>query len=290
MAVLLGLAAAVAYGLSDFLGGILSRRVHYAVVGLLGYGVATAALIVALVATAPPAPTPAVLALGALSGIGGAGGTLALYRGLARGRMGVVAPLSGLGTAALPVLVGVILGDRPSVAAWAGIGLALPAIWLVSTSDDVAAAGITEAASGPVSNDVADGLLAGVGFALLLVGLGLAGEESGMWPVVASEAVGTVVMAIFVLAIGRRLGAGIGRLPPRMLAAAGAIGLMGGAAVACYFLSTQAGLLSIVAVLTSLYPAVTVVLAATILREPVTRRQATGLALAAASIVLIVLG
>lgn len=287
MAVLLGLAAALSYGLSDFLGGLVARRVHYAVVSLLGYMSACTAVAVALVLSAPPAPTSDVLLWGAVSGIGGGAGTLALYRGLGRGRMGVVAPLSGLGTAALPVLVGVALGDRPSAVAWAGITLALPAIWLVSTPD----AGTPEPdgrAEAPLSASVVDGLLAGVGFAVLLIGLGVAGEDAGLWPVAASEVLGVAVLAAALLGLGRARD--LVHLPRLALGGSIVVGLLGASAVVLYFLSTQAGLLSIVVVLTSLYPAVTVLLAAVVLHEGIGRRQAVGLGLAAGSIVLIVVG
>jgi drug/metabolite transporter (DMT)-like permease len=201
--------------------------------------------------------------------------------------MGVVAPLSGLGTAALPVLIGIIIGDRPSAAGWLGIAAALPAIWLVSTSGDGGDGG-DETGSGRLSEGVVDGLVAGAGFAVLLVALDFAGGESGYWPVLASEATGLVVMAVFLALIRRSVTER--RLSRGILAGGVAVGLLGGSAVVSYHLSTQEGLLSIVAVLTSLYPAVTVVLAAALLREAITRRQAIGLSLAAASVVLIVVG
>ena len=107
--------------------------------------------------------------------------------------MGIVAPLSALGTAALPVVIGVALGDRPPAVAWAGVALALPAIWLISTSG-------SPSAGGKLGAGVVDGLLAGVGFALLLVGLGLAGEGSGLWPVAAMQASSLAILAAFTIA------------------------------------------------------------------------------------------
>jgi drug/metabolite transporter (DMT)-like permease len=265
--------------------------VHYAIVALLGYVTACSALAVVVALSGSPAPTVDALFWGAVSGFGAGLGTLALYRGLARGRMGVVAPLSGLGTAALPVIIGVALGDRPSALAWLGIAAALPAIWLVSTSgdggDDASAADAPPDAS-RWSDGVVDGLLAGAGFAVLLVALNFAGGASGYWPVLASEATGLVVMTVFLAIVRRRVVER--RITREVVAGSVAVGLLGGSAVVLYHLSTQEGLLSIVAVLTSLYPAVTVVLAAALLREAITRRQAAGLALAAASVVLIVAG
>jgi len=281
--ILLGLGAAFGYGLSDFIGGLVSRRAHYAIVALLSYCAAGLATVSFVALSGSPAPTPLALGWGSLSGLGAGLGTLALYRGLARGRMGVVAPLSGIGTAALPVLAGVLLGDRPSAVAWLGIALALPGIWLVSAST-----GAEESDGSRWSQGVADGLLAGAGFAVLLISLDFAGGDSGYWPVLASEATGLIVMAAFLAVIRDRVVDR--RVPPAVIGGSVATGLSGASAVVLYHLSTQGGLLSIVAVLTSLYPAVTVALAAVLTREAITRHQLVGLALAAVSVVLIVVG
>ena len=284
MAVLLGLASALAYGLSDFVGGFVSRRAHYAIVAVLSYVAGGLTIVAVMALTGSPAPTSQALVWGAVSGLGASLGTLALYRGMARGRMGVVAPLSGLGTAVLPVLVGVVLGDRPSLPAWLGIAAALPAIWLVSTSSS------EDEGTSRWSEGVADGLLAGIGFGVLLVALDLAGGEAGYWPVLASEAAGLTVMALFLLIAVVR-----GRIPDRRVAPdvlwwAAASGVISAAAIVAFHLSTQEGLLSIVAVLTALYPAATVALAAVVLQEPITRRQLVGLGLAVVAVVLIVVG
>ncbi len=286
-AVVLGLGAALAFGVSDFVAGRLSRRLHYALVALVGNFVALGVTALALVGSPYAGPQPEALLWGAASGVGGGFGTLMLYRGLGRGRMGVVAPLSALGAAVLPVLVGVALGDRPSMAAWAGVLLALPAIWLVSTSarrEEEAGGGGPRVSKG----EVVDGLLAGAGFALLFVGLGVAGEGSGLWPVVAGQASSVVLLAAVL--VGTLRGMDIRRSAVRDLAGAASVGILGGAASILYFFSTHEGLLSIVAVVTSLYPAVTVLLAAAVLHEAISRRQGIGLALAGLAVVLIVLG
>jgi uncharacterized membrane protein len=294
MPIVLGLVAAFAYGLSDFVAGIVSRRVHYALVALIGNGVACLVTILALLATTASTPTTQALAWGAASGIGSGLGTLVLFRGLARGRMGVVAPLSALGAAAIPILIGVVLGDRPSIVAWAGVVLALPAIWLVSTSDGATS---DEGASAPgaatkprfgLASGALEGLVAGLCFALLFVGLNFAGDGSGLWPVVAGQAAGVIALAIVLVGTVRRLG-GV-RMGRRDAALTTSVGVIGAAAAIAYFLSTQGGLLSIVAVLTSLYPAVTVLLARMVLNEAIARRQAVGLVLAGIAVALIVLG
>jgi drug/metabolite transporter (DMT)-like permease len=288
-AVLLGLGAAIGFGTSDFVAGLLSRRVHYALVAVPATIAAAAVTLVALLLSHANGPDPQAIFWGAASGIGGGFGGLMLYRGLGRGQMGVVAPLSALGTAVLPVIVGVGLGDRPSVPAWAGVVLAMPAIWLVSTSGSGEAdTDEPRAGRAGLAEGVVDGLLAGVGFALLLVGLGLAGDGAGLWPVVAGETSSLILVSIFL--VGTLIRLEDRRLPPRDLGGSLAVGLLGGAASILYLWSTRAGLLSIVAVITSLYPAATVVLSTLILDERIGRRQLVGLVFAAAAVVLIVLG
>ena len=285
MAAVLALLSALGYGLGDFIGGMLSRRMHYAVVAVVAGISAPVVMIVAVLVTTPVAPTPDALFWGAVSGVGIGVGSLALFRGLGRGRMGVVAPVSAITAAVLPVILGVVPGDRPEALAWVGVFLAIPAIWLVSAPDHD-----PEVASGDrprIATSVSDGLLAGAGFALLFIGLKLAGDGSGLWPVFTSELAALPIMAVaFVAALPT-----IERQRPasRDLVGAATVGIIGAASSVAYFLATHAGLLSIVVVLTSLYPAVTVVLAVLVAHEPIGRRQWIGLLLASMAIALIVL-
>ncbi|HUM10022.1 MAG TPA: EamA family transporter [Myxococcaceae bacterium] len=285
LAVLLALGAAFSYGVSDFLAGWLSRRAHYGWVGLISQltaavGASLAALVVG------GAADGAALGWGAFSGLGGGLGTLALYRGLARGRMSVVAPLSGVLAAGLPALFGLVIGERPSVAAASGLVLSMPAVWLVSS-------GPSENRSGPKLGSVIDGVLAGVGFAVLFIGLQRAGRGVGLWPSAASQLMSALVMvaAQLITRTGPR-NPGEAARPPATFTWVGpiAIGLVGTVAVICYYLATTFGLLSVVAVLTSLYPAVTVALARWLLAEPIARRQGAGLALAGLAVALISAG
>ena len=285
---ILALLAAVGYGLGDFVAGMLSRRLHYAVVGVLAGVAALATTIVAVALLAPVQPTEPALLWGAASGIGTALGALALFRGLGRGRMGVVAPVSGVTAAAIPVMVGVFLGDRPGLIAWLGVILAIPAIWLVSSEDHADPAGPGDAGGPRLATSVSDGILAGIGFAVLFIGLNFAGDGSGLWPVLANELAGLVVfgaaLAIALPRIERR------RPAARDLGSGALVGVIGAGSSAAYFLATTAGLLSIVTVLASLYPGVTVILAILVAHEAVGRRQALGLGLAGVAIALIVLG
>ncbi len=281
MAVLLALAAAVAYGASDFLAGLLSRRVSFLQVGALAQVTATVTLLAALPFTAPPAPTGPALAWGAASGAGAALGTLALYRGLAAGQMAVAAPLSGVGAAALPAVAGFLLGERPTHLAVAGIALALPAVWLVSS----AGGGTPPAGRQRMAAGVVEGLLAGVGFAVLFVGLDQAGDRAGLWPVATAQVTSAVLQSAVARSRRVPLRAGL-----RLTGGAAAAGLLGTSAIVLFFLATHAGLLTLASVLTSLYPAVTVLLARITLGERLRPLQAIGLALAGAAIVLIVTG
>jgi len=278
-AILLALGSAFGYGAADFIAGWLSRRSHYARVSLLAQLAAgTCTLIASLLVGGRP--SSASLAWGALSGLGGGLGTLALYRGLARGRMNVVAPLSGVLAAALPALFGLVLGERPGPAAMAGLGLALPAVWLTArTEESPASPSASRASSGAI-----DGVLAGLGFAVLFIGLQRAGRGEGLWPTAASQLVAAVPMLVLhARSLRRPPGPEDAwlRLGPILA------GVLVAAAAICFFLGTQRGLLTVVAVLTSLYPAVTVALARWLLAEHIGRWQGVGLALAGASVALI---
>ncbi len=168
-AILLALGSALSYGAADFIAGWLSRRDHYARVALLTQLAAASGTVLVSVLVGGR-PSTASLVWGAVSGLGGGLGTLALYRGLARGRMNVVAPLSGVLAAGLPALFGVALGERPSTTATLGLVLALPAVWLTARGEGGAPTG----AAG--SSSVLDGVLAGLGFTVLFIGLQRAGS------------------------------------------------------------------------------------------------------------------
>ena len=281
MAILLGLASAIAFGVSDYLAGVLSRRLHFTLVGLISQVSATALAWASLPWTGGPRPATAALAWGALSGIGGGVGSLALYRGLGRGKMSVVGPLSSVGAAALPALAGIALGDRPSPLAIGGVLLALPAIWLVASSSGRPGG---ERAAGP--SGVGDGLLAGAGFGLLFIGLARAGDDAGLWPVATGQLTALVLLTVVV---GVRLATTRPALPggPRALLPPLLVGCLSVTATLLYFLATHSGLLTIVAVLASLYPGITVLLAWLLLGERITRVQRAGLALCAVAVVAI---
>ena len=134
MGIILGLAAALLYGGSDFAGGVASRKLGAVPVNVVGSFVAAALAWVALLALGGPGPTVHAVAWGLVSGLGGGIGTTMLYRGLARGQMTVVGPVSAVAAAGVPVAAGIALGERPTVLALAGVLVALPAIVLVAAS------------------------------------------------------------------------------------------------------------------------------------------------------------
>lgn len=275
MTVALSLAAAAAYGLSDFLGGVFSRRASLWPVGMLAcVGALLGSLVLAL--TVPGAPAPADFGWAAVAGVGSGVGTGFLYRGLSGGRMGVVAPVSAVGAALIPLVVGLLGGDRPGLWAWLGIIVAFPGIWLVSRED----AAVESSAAGFV-----DGILAGIGFGLLFAALGQVPEGSGYWPLVLCQVCSVVAI------VGVALGFGADPLPRDRADLLGLVpGLLATLAVVMFMLATTHGSLSIAAILTSLYPAFTVLLAVLVLREHVHLAQAVGLALCGATIVLVGMG
>ncbi|MDV3129738.1 EamA family transporter [Mycobacterium sp. 21AC1] len=281
---LCGLGSAVLYGVSDFVGGLASRRAHFVVVALLGQ---CAGLLVS--AAAGPlikaqSPSHADLWWGALSGLGTAAGMVFLFRGLSRGAMSVIVPTSAVTGILLPVLVGVVVEhERPSVPAWAGIALAVPALWLVSGS---------LSRTGSSSGGVGDGLIAGIGIAVQYLALAHASSAAGLWPVATGRvsAVGVLFTLFLVLALRRtddRVGTAQLRMPATPFALATAAGVTAAAALAAYLVATHHQITAIAVVLSSLYPVIPVILGITVLHERLSRRQAAGVVGAGAAIALL---
>lgn len=276
MAILLSLLAAASYGLADFVGGVTSKRVSpwsVALVAQLG----GAALVFLLTLVVAGSPTDADLAWSVVAGLGNGFGTAFLYRGLSAGRMGVVAPVSGVGAALVPVAVGVLTGERPAALVWLGILLVLPGIWLVAH----------EPATGPgrLGAGLTDGVLAGLGFGLLFAALAQIPAEAGFVPLALNQVVAGAVIVVVALALGSPW-------VPRDPRALGGVvsGGLGALATGAFLVATHSGYLTVTAVIASLYPAVTVMLAAFVLREHVHRAQAIGLGLCAVAVSLVAAG
>ncbi|CAM5696598.1 EamA family transporter [Streptomyces griseomycini] len=274
MGALLALASALCYGVVDFAGGLLSRRVPHVAVTFLGQigGLLLAAGAALLVPA--DAVHPADLLWGALSGVGSATAMRFLNRGLSHGAMSVVVPVSAVTGVALSVLCGVLLlGDRPGALAWAGIVVTGPALWWVSGG------------GGRTGGEAADGLLASAGVAVQYVALGQADPVSGLWPVVAGRAAAVLVLLPDAARHPRLL-----RLPGRRCAQALMIGAGAALGLVLYLLAAQRQMLAVAVVLASLYPALPVLLGLAVLHERVSRRQAAGLIGAAAATVLLTVG
>jgi drug/metabolite transporter (DMT)-like permease len=278
--VLLGLCAALAYGASDFAAGVGSRRLAAGPVTVLVQAFALAVGVVGVLFVGGGGPDPASLGWGALAGVGSGVGTLVLYRGMTLGAMSPVATSSAVLAAVVPAVVGVLTGDALSTAATAGIVLAVPAIGLVSWQAEEAP-GTPQAAA---RSGLAHGVVAGMGFALLFVALDRAGSGAGAWPFLSSS----VVALLVVLPFAR--GSGSPRTWRSVLVPAGLGGILGAAANLLFLGGVGVGQLAVVAVLTSLYPGVTVLLARVLLAERWTRMQAVGLLAAAGAVVLISAG
>jgi drug/metabolite transporter (DMT)-like permease len=274
VAIVLSLFAAAAYGLSDFVGGVIAKRVSPWAVAFVG--ALSGALAIAVFAWVDGGdPRGVDYAWSLVAGVGNGLGTAFLYRGLSSGRMGVVAPVSGVGAALVPVVVGLATGERPGAMVAAGMIVALPAIWLVAS----------EPASAPAEagrSGLFDGVLAGLGFGSLFAALAQIPEESGFLPLALNQ----LVAAGVIIAVATSLRAPW--VPRDPVAYVGAVcGVLGALATGLFLLATQSGYLTISAVITSLYPAFTVILAFSVLREQVHRAQGLGLALCAAAVALV---
>ena len=279
---LLALTAAAGWGAADFVGGMAGRRASAVSVAFASQLVG----LVGLVVLAPLVPAPlhlTDLAWGVGAGVGAAVGVELLYHGLSVGLMSVVAPVTAVGAACIPVLAGLAGGDRPPVTALAGVVVALAAVALLCAFPDAERDGSPDRAA-KARAGLLTGLVSGAGFGAYFVFLGHAGHDAGVWPLLGSRTTAVALLA-GALMVTRRplLSVGLGW----DVVAVGGLDVV---ANVSYLLATRRGLLSIVALLASLYPAATVAMARVLLRERLSRPQAIGLAGAGGAILLIALG
>lgn len=266
------LLAALCFGLNHFVNGVVSRTWNGVTVAAVAQVGGTAVSLVALVWLPGGDPSAGALLWGVVSGIGTGVAVAYLYRAMSRGPMSVVAPVSDVAGVALPVVVGLLLlREQPAATAYAGIAVALGAIWLVSRGR-ADGGGANDLGSGRLVAGVPDALVAGVGIATHFVAIERIPAEAGMWPIVLSRAVSVVVIAGLAVALGAPP-----RLPGRPTTAALLAGGVGTLATILYWIAVDDGLLTTTAVLTSLYPAVPVLLAIIFLRERLAAGQVLGL-------------
>lgn len=275
VALLLSLVAALGYGVSDFVGGLAARRVAVLRVVVASYPVGMIGMALIAPFAGGTLTTPA-LVFGILSGLVGGAAILCYYAALAAGPMSVVAPLTAVLVAGIPLIFGLLEGEHLSVVALIGAGLAVVAVLLVSKQkDDQTTARFTPKVA---LLTVASGAAFGVFFILL----DQVGHDSGMWPLLVSRTTSTVLMLIAAL-FAKQLRPPTG-VPLRLALTAGLLDVVANAA---FLYALRAGLLSIVSVLTSLYPASTVLLARFVLGERTGWTQRIGLVLAATAIAMI---
>jgi drug/metabolite transporter (DMT)-like permease len=265
------LAASVLWGTADFLAGRASRRHPTALVALVGQ--AAGLLVLAAILAVRGADGAAVPA-GAAAGVFGVAGVLSFYGALAAGPMSIVAPI-GATSAIVPLIAGVVDGDRPGVLQWLGVALALAGVVLASTE-----AGVDPGDRARARRGVRLAVLAALMIGLTLVFLGKAADHDALTGVATARLVAVPVIGAVVLRA--RAGA-----PLRALPGLAVIGLLDTAANTAFALATTAGLLSLVAVLGGLFPVVTVALAYLVLHERLEPLQRAGVVLALAGIPLI---
>ena len=277
-AIAFALGSSVLWGLADYLGGLKSRSFPVPVVLAVMYA-SSLAVMLAFVATrgeSPPSSQYVLAALGA--GVVGIVGLAAFYRALAIGTMSIVAPIAATGVT-LPVLVGLIGGERPGALRAVGLALAVVGIVLASREDDGGAVDVREQ-----RRSVVLAIVAGLGFGSYFVLAEFASRGDVAWALVLSRVAGFPLVAVFAFAALRSGGA---RPAALGLAALAAIGLLDLGANTFYNHASTLGELSSVAVASSLYPVVTVMLAALLLGERVRGVQRTGVVAALSGVLLI---
>ena len=269
----LALTSSLGYGVSDFLGGLKSRTLPLLSVLLVSQGSALA-IVTIVVAVSGEGPPVDHLHYAVLAGFGEALGVSALYRGLAIGTMSVVAPL-GATAPVLAVVVGGVLGEVPSAVQGAGIALAIAGVVLISTEDE-------RPSGGPLGRSIIFGLLTAIGFGTFFVGMDAASEGSVPWALLGARCTIIAIFGVAFLIRQRSLA-----LDSRELPVLAAIGCLIVSSDTLYAVASTKGLLSVVAVLSSLYPVVTIALARVYLNERLSGLQRLGVpaALAGAAVV-----
>ncbi|MBN1454279.1 MAG: EamA family transporter [Anaerolineales bacterium] len=276
LSIIFSLGAALAWGAADFTGGLASRRTGAYRAALYGEFFGLVFIVAAAFVIRQPLPDWSVLVLAAAAGAIGTTGLLTLFRSVIHGKMSIAMPVSALLAAALPVLVGSLTEGFPGAITFLGFILALFAIWLISQEDGKDSRILARL------TDLRLPLLAGIGFGSFFILMDIAAREATLWPMLASRTGGTVIVAIF-MSFRRDSW----RLPRDVWPVLVLNGFLDVGGTAFYVLASQAGRLDVAAVISSLFPGSTVILAALILNERVSRMQAIGILLALTAIALL---
>lgn len=275
MAIAFGLLAAVFYGASDFFGGFATKRATMLSVAVISQASGLLCLLCFFRFFGGHLTLPEI-GWSLLAGVNGGIGISLLYRALSIGTMGVVSPITAVLAASFPVVVGIVRGDPLHWYQLLGIGLALVAVVMVSLSKQ--SSGKPEIATTGVKEAIAAGVFIGLFFLML----GLSGRNQGLQSLLVARIASIAFILLLAAATRTTLRPHAKALP--MILAVGAVDM---AANVLYVLAAQTGALAVAAVLTSLYPASTVVLARLILKEHLSGIQKSGVALALVGVVLI---
>jgi drug/metabolite transporter (DMT)-like permease len=276
MAIALALGSCLAWGLSDYIAGVEGRRLTVLTIALGSHCVGLLLLVLVIVARGGPLDPGAAFLPACAGGVFTAAGLLALYRALAIGPMTITAPISATG-AAVPVVVGVVIGETAARSQWLGIALALAGVVLATRPTASPDAGGSPSLAGPALALAAAGLLGSA-----LAAIDRASESDVLWTATLVHAAGLT----FLGGVAWVSAASI-RLPQADLPAVVAMGVLGAIGQAFFAWAASIGFVAIVGVLGSLYPITTVVLAQVLGRERVARVQAAGVALALVGVALI---
>ena len=268
-----GLLSALSFGAGDFAGAVASRRAGALVVVAGAHGIGLVALLLAAFWVGPPIPAPGTIGVGLLAGVAGAAGLAALYRGMSLGSMGLVTALSGVGSLAIPLAAGAIVGARVSELQLLGVGCAAAA--------GMAASGASRTELGRQALLLAAAAAVSFGTWYVLIDVAASGGDP-LWALVLSRAASAGLTALFAVRRFRREG-----FPLRIVAAAGLLDVGGNA---FYVVARDLLPIGLAAALTGLYRIVTMLMARVLLGERLPRLGQLGVALALAGIVLISLG
>ena len=274
MAIFLGALTSLLYGFCDFAGGLATRRAPVLAVtlwaNLVGLGIAVF-ISVAHHLVIGDAATVSDLAWGAASGVAGVTGLALYFQGMARGQMAVVAPVSAVTLAVIPLLFGVLTGERYGLLSWAGVAMAVPALWLT----------VRRKSGRRRPGKAAHGLASGLAFSVFLIALAQTSPAAGLWPLVAVRLGGLALLAIWV---------SLWRTPIVLPREARPLALLAGGDILAnltYLLAVRIGPFGLVSVASSFYPVVIAVLARMVEKEKMPPARVAGLALSMASLALI---
>jgi len=268
----LSLSAAVSWGAADFSGGIATKAANVFSVVVVAHATGLAFMLLLALLVGEPIPAWTSLLWGIVAGLAGGIGLAALYKALAVGKMGINAPLSSVITAVVPLLFSFSTEGLPHAMQMIGFVLALVSIWLIAT----------QRGTGDGSQGMGLAVVAGIGFGGFLLFIKLAGSEAVFWPLVSARSASFLLMLAITVIRGGDWKHSRGSVSYMLLA-----GILDSGANALYVAAAQRGRLDVAAVLSSLYPASTVILARLVLKERLSRLQRVGMAAALIAVSLI---